>query len=191
VKVKEFRELRDQQLFTIQETTDLKEAEELKKHQQNLLDIRKSYADKRQKAEADAEKERLKQLEENFNKEVDLYIETNDEIDTEEQEQLKKDSERIAKSLERSKKTKEFIKDLFQTASKVGDLIVKTFEKQSQAAQESVQDQTEAVERQQERANQGLQNTLKFEQEELARRESERIKNIDIVQPYFGLCSKW
>lgn len=175
-ELKEFQIERNQEIADLIKVSDDLEIEQIKRHEQNKLDIRKDFAEKRKIQEEKDEKERLKQLEKSFNEEVDLYLENNEEIDKQEEEQLKKDSARIEKQLKKAEKTKQFFKDLFSTASKVGDAIVKQFEKQSDAAAKLVEEQSDAVERQRERAEQGLSNTLKFEQEELARRESERLQ---------------
>ena len=67
-------------------------------------------------------------------------------------------------------------KDISDTANKVGATIVDTFNKQAELASSLVEDQADAVETQRQRAEQGLSNTLAFEQEQLAQREAERIR---------------
>jgi hypothetical protein len=62
------------------------------------------------------------------------------------------------------------------TANKVGAAIVDTFNKQAELASSLVEDQADAVETQRQRAEQGLSNTLAFEQEQLAQREAERLR---------------
>lgn len=66
--------------------------------------------------------------------------------------------------------------DIAATSAKVAELISKNFEKQTEAATKAVEGQLEAVESQRDRANAGLSNTLKFEQEELAKRQSEELQ---------------
>jgi len=72
--------------------------------------------------------------------------------------------------------TQELIDGIQKTSEKIGAAIVATFEKQASAAGDLVKTQADAVETQRKRAEQGLSNTLKFEQEQLAQREAERIR---------------
>lgn len=121
--------------------------------------------------------------------------EGSDELDKIFEEQDKAESERIkaseAKELERlsnitaaqkaaAAEAKEIQEQLFAdiaaTSAKVAELISKNFEKQTEAATKAVEGQLEAVESQRDRANAGLSNTLKFEQEELAKRQSEELQ---------------
>jgi myosin heavy subunit len=62
------------------------------------------------------------------------------------------------------------------TTQKVGEAINAAFEKQLDLASTLVEQQAEAVETQRQRAEQGLENTLAFEQQQLAQREAERIR---------------
>ena len=80
------------------------------------------------------------------------------------------------KALKRAERQQEIIEGIAATAEKVGAAIVSTFEKQADAAGALVESQAAAVEAQRERAEKGLSNTLKFEQEQLAQREAERIR---------------
>ena len=72
--------------------------------------------------------------------------------------------------------TQELIDGIQKTSEKIGAAIVATFEKQASAAGDLVKTQADAVETQRKRAEQGLSNTLKFEQEQLAQREAERVR---------------
>ena len=92
----------------------------------------------------------------------------------EKEEAAQKQKERQAEV--RAAKTKKLLEDINATAQKVGAAIVDTFNKQAEGAASLVEQQSEAVETQRERAEQGLSNTLKFEQEQLAQREAERIR---------------
>ena len=73
-------------------------------------------------------------------------------------------------------RTDELLTGIKDTTAKIGAAIVATFEKQADAAGKLVEDQAAAVETQRDRAEKGLSNTLKFEQEQLAQREAERIR---------------
>ena len=88
-------------------------------------------------------------------------------------EQQKKATDAAKK---RKQATQELIDGIQATSEKVGAAIVATFEKQADAAGDLVESQAAAVEAQRERAEKGLSNTLKFEQEQLAQREAERIR---------------
>ena len=73
-------------------------------------------------------------------------------------------------------RTDELLTGIKDTTAKIGAAIVATFEKQADAAGDLVKTQADAVETQRKRAEDGLSNTLKFEQEQLAQREAERIR---------------
>ena len=73
-------------------------------------------------------------------------------------------------------RTDELLTGIKDTTAKIGAAIVSTFEKQADAAGDLVKTQAAAVETQRDRAEKGLSNTLKFEQEQLAQREAERIR---------------
>ncbi len=72
--------------------------------------------------------------------------------------------------------TQELLDGIQKTSEKIGAAIVATFEKQADAAGDLVKTQAAAVEEQRKRAEDGLSNTLKFEQEQLAQREAERVR---------------
>jgi len=76
----------------------------------------------------------------------------------------------------RKEKQKQLLNDITDTANKVGEAIVEIFNKQAELASQLVEDQATAVETQRQRAEQGLSNTLAFEQEQLAQREAEKIR---------------
>lgn len=95
----------------------------------------------------------------------------------EEQAFLDKKVEMVDASNEKIKDSnKKLFEDITATSAKVAEAIAANYEKQNEAAISAVEAQTTAVEQQQERANLGLQNTLKFEQEELAKRQSEQLQ---------------
>ncbi len=74
------------------------------------------------------------------------------------------------------KRFEELTQGIIESSKKIGEAIVANFQKQSELATSLVEQQAEAVDTQRERAEQGLTNTLKFEQEQLAQREAERIR---------------
>jgi hypothetical protein len=87
--------------------------------------------------------------------------------------QERQDKERTEK---RKKNLDELTDGLIESSKKIGQAIVDLFEKQSGVASDLVTEQTKAVETQQQRAQDGLANTLKFEKDELAKREGEKIR---------------
>jgi len=89
-----------------------------------------------------------------------------------------KDKQKAEQDLidKRKEATQELLDGIQKTSEKIGAAIVATFEKQADAAGDLVKTQADAVETQRKRAEQGLSNTLKFEQEQLAQREAERIR---------------
>jgi len=91
-------------------------------------------------------------------------------------EKLEKQSAKKTKKEKTKEKTNELLEGIQKTSEKIGAAIVATFEKQADAAGDLVKTQSDAVETQRKRAEQGLSNTLKFEQEQLAQREAERIR---------------
>ncbi len=114
-------------------------------------------------------KEEAKMLE-NAAKSTSEAVKAN-ERDMAEQQQKATDAAKKRKDA-----TQELLNGIRDTTQKIGAAIVSTFEKQADAAGDLVESQAAAVEAQRERAEQGLSNTLKFEQEQLAQREAERIR---------------
>lgn len=92
------------------------------------------------------------------------------------EEQKKIEEERLKSAEDKAERQKKLLEDISDTANKVGAAIVDTFNKQAELASSLVEDQADAVETQRQRAEQGLSNTLAFEQEQLAQREAERIR---------------
>lgn len=72
---------------------------------------------------------------------------------------------------------REFVNDLDGVFSQVLDRLEELYSKSLEAAEERVETQGELVDKQRERAEAGLSNTLAFEQKELAKREAELIQS--------------
>ena len=106
----------------------------------------------------------------------DIQKDTDDrqEKDTAAAKKKQKEAQDIIEK--RKKATQELLDGIAATAKKIGAAIVSTFEKQADAASDMVKTQADAVETQRKRAEDGLSNTLKFEQEQLAQREADRIR---------------
>lgn len=92
------------------------------------------------------------------------------------QEQEKIEEQRLKSAEEKAEKRKKLLEDITDTANKVGEAIVDIFNKQAELAGSLVEEQATAVETQRQRAEQGLSNTLDYEQKQLAEREAERIR---------------
>lgn len=132
----------------------------------------------------DADKKRVDQVTKTVKKaqelvktqaEKDLQLQL-DSIKSIEGEQERIDKERAEKAKARAEREKELLEGIAATTQKVGEAINAAFEKQLDLASTLVEQQAEAVETQRQRAEQGLENTLAFEQQQLAQREAERIR---------------
>jgi hypothetical protein len=149
-----FRAKTNQDLLSL-ETANYKLSEEqLKASEQRKIEIRKEFALSTEEIQPiNVLKQQSKEEAALLNEQVALVEETND-------------------------KKKESYEDLFnsisETTQKIGQLINESFEKQADLAKENVDKQVSAVEDARERARLGLENNLKFEQEQLAKREAEQ-----------------
>lgn len=76
----------------------------------------------------------------------------------------------------RADREKELLEGIAETSKKIGAAINSAFEKQLGLASSLVEQQADAVETQRQRAEQGLDDTLAFEQKKLAEREADRIR---------------
>ena len=76
----------------------------------------------------------------------------------------------------REKQLDDIKKQISETADKIAEAIVESFQTQLRVSELAVEEQADEVELQRERAEKGLSNTLKFEQEQLAQREAERLR---------------
>jgi len=201
-KLKEFIKQRDEELLQINGVFFEQELEDLEEHEKNKIAIRKRFALSTKEIEALTQDEIAKRKEEAREKErteaekalgVDReQIKKNQEAIAEEQAQIDKD--RLEK---RKKREEELTEAIIESSKKIGEAIVSNFEKQSELAGSLVEQQAESVETQRERAEQGLTNTLKFEQEQLAKREADRIraeqnaKNAAKILTLFNLVSAY
>lgn len=77
---------------------------------------------------------------------------------------------------DKAEKFKKFLDEINQIVGAVLDRMIQVTQQRVEESQRLLDKQQKAVEDQQARAQNGLQNTLKFEQEELAKREAEVIK---------------
>jgi chemotaxis protein histidine kinase CheA len=143
--------------------------EQLQASENKKLQIIKDKMSAARKIVKDAQKLVKKQTEEDEK----LILDSIKSIDGEQEKVDKKRQERLKKKADMEKQLMEGIQ---KTAEKVGAAIIDTFNKQAEGAASLVEQQSAAVETQRERAEQGLSNTLKFEQEQLAQREAERIR---------------
>lgn len=149
-----FRAKTDTKLLTLEKDNQKLSEEQLKASEIRKQEIRKEFALSTTEIQPINVLEKQSEKEaEILNKQVELVEETNN-------------------------KKKESYEDLFnsiaENTQKIGQLITETFEKQADLAKENVDKQVSAVEDARERARLGLENNLKFEQEELAKREAEQ-----------------
>jgi len=172
-KYKEFINEFDAEIREIRLVNDGLETEQLKVHEQNKLDIKEKYAIKTIDIESGIERAKREQDEKDLKNLTDIEEKKNKirqrnlEIE-QRQEQQRKDK--------RKKNLDELTDGLIESSKKIGQAIVDVFEKQSDLATSLVEEQADAVETQQQRAENGLANTLKFEKDELAKREGEKIR---------------
>jgi hypothetical protein len=156
-------EAKNQELSELQllESEKRKQAIRDKANKETVKDIKKATAEINTiiKTQQDKDEKAL----EDFNKKQRELVELGAKID----EQNAKDKE---------KRQKELLEGIAATTQKVGEAINAAFEKQLDLASTLVEQQAEAVDTQRQRAEQGLENTLAFEQQQLAQREAERIR---------------
>jgi len=165
----------DKDLGDIKKANDRAAELQAEQHQENLLEIRKKYAIKTIEIEALTQE----QIAEQKQKEFDDFNEKNGiNID-----QLKENQKTITDEFnkgiqDRKKAQEEAAKDTFkkisQSAQKVGELISDVFQRQADLSGESVNEQVQNLERAQDRLSQGLKANLVFEEQELAKRQSEQ-----------------
>jgi hypothetical protein len=176
-EVIKFREEANAEVLRVEEQNQQLSELQLEQSEKRKLEIRKQFAVKTLELDALTQEEiqrrrdeEVKQLEKNLGIDKKKISETQKAI-IEEQDQLQQEA------IEKRKKREEDLTNaIIESSQKVGQAIVDVFEKQSELSASLVQQQADAVETQRQRAEEGLSNTLKFEQDELAKRESERIK---------------
>ena len=168
-EVLDFREKAGKELLDAEaKQQELSEAQ-LKASEQRKIGIRKKFAieeidvvEKTRGTENDAVKKAGEEALKNAKKVTE--------------EQKKIEEERLKSAEDKAARQKKLLEDISDTANKVGAAIIETFNKQAELASSLVEDQADAVETQRQRAEQGLSNTLAFEQEQLAQREAERLR---------------
>jgi hypothetical protein len=160
-----------------------------------LLDIEKKNQELSELQLEQSEARKLKIVEDFEKKRVDAATKTVKQAQDLVKKQQEKDEQTIKDSIKsidedieatqqkaqeraekRAERQQELLDGIAATTEKVGAAIVATFERQADAAADLVEQQADAVETQRQRAEAGLSNTLKFEQEQLAQREAERIR---------------
>jgi len=168
-EVLEFRKNAAKELLELEAFNLKLEQEQLQRSENNKLKIRKEFAIKAQE-----QIQPISSSDDSFQEDIKSDLEkAQDEINAFQASQDKAEADRIAKTKER---TQQLFENIAATSQKVSEEIQKVFEKQAELAGDLVEDQADAVETQRQRAEQGLDNTLKFEQEQLAKREAEQIR---------------
>lgn len=173
-ELKKFIEKRDAELLEINGLFFNQQLLDLEQHEQNKLDIRKKFAVKTIEINTIT-------LQDSIDEQQDKELEA-----LEKSEAKKNEARKLAEAVrqrqeedaaeKRKEREKELTQGIIESSKKIGEAIVSNFQKQSELATSLVEQQAEAVDTQRERAEQGLTNTLKFEQEQLAQREAERIR---------------
>ena len=164
-----FREKTGQELLDIEKKNQELSELQLEQSERRKQKIREKFAIKT----IEIQSGQAKATEDQTAKNEKLITDSIKSIDNAIESDQEKATERAQKRAERQQ---ELLEGISATAEKVGSAIISTFEKQADAAGSLVEQQAEAVETQRQRAEQGLSNTLKFEQEQLAQREAERIR---------------
>lgn len=176
----------DEDFYDKQEEAEFKAATERIRQKINLLteeekkerDFQRALADAKINNIKDANKKELELAKEQFKRKRE-DIKSDQEFTLDQRKQLLAELDKEEKSFYEDKskeRQKKLLEDITDTANKVGEAIVEIFNKQAEQASQLVEDQAAAVETQRQRAEQGLSNTLDFEQKQLAEREAERIR---------------
>lgn len=195
-KIIELREKSSGRLSKKQREEVVKQLEELEKERENIsskaderrTDNRLKAIDEELKLVREKEAERLRQngdlsedaidLLKDENQRVQELLEERNSIEKKLREesindQIKSEKEKQRKIIEEQKKAEEEMRAVF---NKILDAAVESQKKRVEGAEEATDRQRELVSKQEERARQGLENTLAFEQRELGKREAERIR---------------
>lgn len=151
--VKAFRKNSAKDLEAFRTANNNLEVEQLKKHQENLLRIRKEFALKTGEIQAiDVQRDALDKQSALLDEEVALVEEANEK---------------------KKKSNQDLINDIADSADKVGAIIVDLFEKQADMSEQRVDEQEENLSRARDRAAKGLKTNLAFEEQELVKRQAE------------------
>ena len=173
-EVLSFREKSQKELLKVEAQNQKLSELQLEQSEQRKIEIRKKFAIKTIEIETKTISDLTKKQ---AQKDIDLINET---------EKKKNDARKLANKVrerqeqdafeKRKEREKNLTEGIIESSKKIGQAYIDTLEKQSDLASSLVEQQAEAVELQRERAENGLKNTLKFEQDELAKREAERQK---------------
>jgi len=167
-----FREQANKDILALQGIHDNLEVEQLKTHQENLLNIRKEFALKTEELSTiSVQQDELDKQAAILNEEVALVEEAN---------------------TKKKKSNDELLESVRENAAKVGELITELFTKQADLAKESVDKQAENLSAARQRAAEGLETNLVFEEEQLAKRQAEaqrRQKEAEQAQKIAALFS--
>ena len=172
-KVIEFRTQAGVELNQVEEGNQKLSEQQLKESEERKLKIREEFAIKTIDIESGIERAKREQDEKDLKNLTDTEAKKYEIMKRNAEIQERQDKDRTEK---RKKNLDELTDGLIESSKKIGQAIVDVFEKQSGLASDLVTEQTKAVETQQQRAQDGLANTLKFEKDELAKREGEKIK---------------
>jgi len=158
-----------------------------KKQRQKIKDEIKRLEEEKKRIQDEADNDRirnriaaideeLKSVEQGSLREIELQKEKTEkliELENKRYDNLKDGADKLVATKSKFEKFADDLKELF---TQILDKYVEVAQAQVDATEERVEKQDEMVDRQRDRAEQGLSNTLAFEQRELAKREAERIK---------------
>ena len=142
----------------------------VKKSYKNLNNIATINLEEQRKREEEQRKKEFEERNKAVGIDIDQIKETQKLINDEYNKAFKQQQK------DRQKQQQELRDQITETADKIAEAIVESFETQLRVSELAVEEQANAVELQRERAEKGLSNTLKFEQEQLAQREAERLR---------------
>lgn len=172
----------NEELAKIQEAGQKLSEEQLKEHEQNKLDIRRENGikaieiERLNLEELEAERAKIREqekklLEQQTGVTEKSIKETQKAVQKANEQAIKDKQDRVAKEKEL---TKELLNDINKLSVESSKVIQEVFSNQAKASAKAVEEQLNAVEQAEERARLGLTNNLKFEQEQLAKRQAEQ-----------------
>jgi len=174
-QVIEFREKIGKELLQIESLSQQLSEAQLKASEQRKLDIIADFNLKREKQakkSVDTAKALIKKDQDKLNKATVDGLKGQQKAIQEEEEALSK--QRADRLKNRKEQQEKLSKDIINITKETSKAIQGVFDSEVKAAEDAVSAQVTAVERAESRAQAGLENNLKFEQEQLAQKELQR-----------------
>lgn len=174
-QLKKFKSETEQELLEIEALNAKLSEEQLEASEQRKLDIRRKYFEDTVKEIDKLKTEQTKTLESEQDRLNDIIKEDlkkqQDAINAAYAYEERKQKEANEK---RKENTKQVLSDISATANKIGEEIVSLYERQADLSAKSVDQQEKNLERARDRAAQGLEADIVFEEQELAKRQAEQ-----------------